>query len=81
MCTDGSNEYSASIFRAEVVGVKIQFDFCCSHIVCSRLLLALNVFPLPSPPDDLTDHNPYSVSVYSKHSIIIFILNLKMEAE
>jgi len=49
MYTKGSNEYAASIFRAEVVGVKIQFDFCCSHIFCSNLLVALAAFPLPSP--------------------------------
>jgi hypothetical protein len=39
--TNGSNEYAASIFRAVVVEVKIQFDLCCSHIFCSHLLLAL----------------------------------------
>jgi hypothetical protein len=50
MYTNGSIEYAAPIFRAEMVGVKIQFDLCCFHIVCSHLLLALIGFPLQSLP-------------------------------
>jgi hypothetical protein len=46
--TNGSSEYAASIFTAEVVEVKIQFDLCCSHIFCSHLLLAVTGFPLLS---------------------------------
>ena len=47
--TKGSIVYAASIFRAEMVEVKIQLDLCCSNIFCSHLLLALTGFPLPSP--------------------------------
>ena len=48
--SNGSNEYAASIFKADVVGVKVHFAPCCSHIVCSHLLLAPTGFPLPSLP-------------------------------
>jgi hypothetical protein len=46
--TNGSSEYAASIFTAEMVEVKIQFDLCCYHIFCSHLLLALTGFSLLS---------------------------------
>jgi hypothetical protein len=46
--TNGSIGYSASIFRVEMVEVKVQFDLCCSHIFCPFLLLAKAEFFLPS---------------------------------
>jgi hypothetical protein len=37
--SNGSNEYAASIFRAEVIGVNMQFD----HVLLSYFLLTLPV--------------------------------------
>jgi hypothetical protein len=72
-CTNGSNDAS-SIFRAEVLRVKIQFDLCGSHIFCSQLLCPLS-------PTHLSDHSPCSVSVYNTDVLYPFVLNFKMEAE
>jgi len=84
---NGSNKYSASIFSADMVGVKVNFAPCFFHIFCSHLLLAPTGIPLPAlpffplSPADLSDHSPCSVSVYTNHAITAFILYLKMEAE
>jgi len=79
--TNGSNEYAASIFRAEVFGVKIEFDFCCPHISAQTCWWLWPHFLCPLPPYNMTDYSPCGVSVYTDHAITTFILYLKMEAK